>query len=265
MNVSSSGQWTITPTATFTASIKMWGAAGGGRSGSAEYSGLTVYGGAGGYSYGTMSFVQGQSYVMTVGQGGYLTGSENGTRTIGGGGYGRRAGGHLNSIGGGLSGLFRTSYTQANSVLIAGGGGGSGHSIYNQSSLFSPAGGGSSGQNNSETSQGGGSGSQTAGGAPSVYNGALAGTGLLGGLGSTGGASFNGGISGGGGGYFGGGGGNAGHAGAGSGYVNTTYIWSGSTIVGNNQTPGNSSDVERGSSGGGRAGATGYDGRVIIS
>lgn len=70
LNVSSSGIWTLTPNIDFTASVKMWGAGGSGRSGSYEYSGKVSCGGAGGYTYGTMSFVKDQTYILVVGQGG---------------------------------------------------------------------------------------------------------------------------------------------------------------------------------------------------
>ena len=263
LNVSSSGIWTLTPNIDFTASVKMWGAGGSGRSGSYEYSGEVGCGGAGGYTYGTMSFVKDQTYILVVGQGGYLTGSANGTRTIGGGGYGRRATGVMNGIGGGLSGIFQGSYSHANSVMVAGGGAAAGHAAYNGGNYFAPAGGGLSGQGTTERFQAGQSGTQLAGGAPAAYNDGTSGSMLLGGLGSIGG-TFRYGIPGAGSGYYGGGGGNAGHAGAGSGFISGTVV-GGATVAGTNITPANYSDPLRGNSGQGGSGSSGNDGRVIIS
>jgi len=241
----------------------MWGGGGSGRSGSNEYSGLVSVGGAGGYTYGTMSFVKDQPYTVVVGQSGYLTGSANGTRTIGGGGYGRRATGVMNGIGGGLSGIFQGSYSHANSVMVAGGGAAAGHAAYNGGNYFAPAGGGLSGQGTTERNQAGQSGTQLAGGAPSAYNDGTSGSMLLGGLGSTG-ATFGYGIPGAGSGYYGGGGGNAGHAGAGSGFISGTVV-GGATVAGTNITPANYSDPLRGNSGQGGSGSSGTNGRVIIS
>lgn len=263
LNVSSSGTWTLTPNIDFTASVKMWGAGGSGRSGSHEYSGKVSCGGAGGYTYGTMSFVKDQTYILVVGQGGYLTGSANGTRTTGGGGYGRRAAGVMNGIAGGLSGIFNGTYSHSNSIMVAGGGAAAGHGVFNVDNYFAPAGGGSSGQGNSEINQAGQPGTQVAGGASAVYNKADAGSTLLGGLGSTGG-TFRYGIPGGGGGYYGGGGGNAGHGGAGSGFVSGS-VSGGGTITGTNLTPPNYSDPHRGNAGQGGSGSSGTNGRVIIA
>lgn len=263
INVSSSGQWTITPTSNFTASIKMWGAGGCARTLAEMKGSRIITGGAGGYSYGTMSFVKDTSYVMVVGQHG-VTGVQS--YTTGGGGYGRTS---VVGQGGGLSGLFIGSYTHGNSVLIAGGGAGAGgNSSYgNGGTCMSPAGGGLSGQNNStDAQQGGGSGSQSSGGVPSTYNNATSGSALAGGLGSYGGASNYGGNSGGGGGYYGGGGANVGVPGAGSGFVHSTIISNGGTITGNYFTPANSSDAQRGQSGRGGSGSiASTDGRIIIS
>ena len=247
INISSSGQWTIIPTSTFSATVKMWGAAG-----ARAY--VDYKGGGGGYSAGTASFHSDTSYVIVVGAGGNTVASGIvAGYTIGGGGYGRSST-RSNPQGGGLSGIFAASYTQNNSILVAGGGGGAGFSSIGTG----PGGGlvgGNSGIYGEYTASGG---TQTAGGQPS-YTGTAGGA-LLGGLGSTG-ANRSGG---GGGGYYGGGSGANGAGG--SGYINTEYVSNGITNVGNNATPANPTDIDRKSSGENiGTNMFGNDGRVIIS
>lgn len=246
INISSSGQWTITPTSDFTAKVKMWGAAG------ATDCPFGLDGGAGGYSAGTASLHSSNSYIIVVGGGGQRANSGVTLGyTVGGGGYGRSSS-RGSPQGGGLSGIFQTSYNQGNSILIAGGGGGSG---FDQGG----AGGGSSGQSGNPyggyTATGG---TQSAGGQPTHTG--TAGTPLLGGLGAYGSTR----TGGGGGGYFGGGGGVC--AAGGSGYINNSTVSNGVTTAGNRSVPANAADPDRGSSGE-RTGTNtfGNDGRVIIS
>ena len=158
--------------------VKVWGAAGGG--GTSYYS---TYGGPGGFGYGTVHFgglsgPGGYSATSTtlkvmVGAGGGR--NTVGERTIYGhvgvhstnykGGWGSNAGN-----GGGLTGLFDSTITQANSIIIAGGGGGSGQ-INNQRvhGAGGPGGGvnqnGSQGYDNPDSQQAfGRGGTTTAGG-----------------------------------------------------------------------------------------------------
>lgn len=259
INIGSYGTWTITPNSTFTASVKMWGA---GASGF-NYPGLLAYGGSSGFSSGSVQFQSGSSYILTVGQGGSVVTGTSGPLTTGGGGYGRDTGYATNPRGGGLSGVFLTSYTQANAIMIAGGGGAA--AIGNNTA---GSGGGSSGQDSNAQHQGNGyGGTQVAGGGANnggTSNG-TAGTALVGGLGST----YSGaGTGAGGGGYFGGGGGT--YAGAGgSGYIKGTVIngvtVAGVTVRNVSTTPGNSADAERGGAGsGGYNASAGSNGRIII-
>ena len=245
LNISASGTYTITPTNSFLANVRMWG--GGGGSGSQGGSG-----GGGGSSVGTVRFSVGVSHILVIGQGGRA--GAGGTTTTGGGGSGdvNRGGG------GGYSGIFRTSLSQANAVLMSGGGGGAGGGT---GSSGAGAGGGSSGQNgnNGINIQPGG-GTQIAGGA--VAGAGSAGSALTGANG----------LSGGGGGYFGGASGGdqsayAPGAGGGSGYINATYVTSAITYTGNLTAPGNSSDTQRGTSGDARSGSsgTGNDGRIYMN
>ena len=248
MNISSSGQWTITPTSNFTAKVKMWGASGAGYG-----TGNTGYSGAGGYSSGTASFVAGVPYILVVGAGG-IRQSGTGTPVIGGGGYMYYAAfAYPNGSpqGGGMSGIFSGSYVQNRSIIIAGGGGSK------VAGYDAGAGGGLVGQTGTYTSPGAG-GTQIAGGTGTYSGTALRGAGC-----PTSG-NYN---SAGGGGYFGGGaGGSVSTAGGGSGYIHPTVISNGYTVAGSYGTPGNSSDPDRGESGTGlRGGCEGVNGRVIIS
>lgn len=95
--------------------VKAWGG-GGGVDGIAN----TAYvdGGTGGYTYGTLPVVAGQTYIIVVGSRGITT-----TGSYLGGGSGG-TGSFFDGSGGGLSGIFLSSISQANARLIAGGGGG---------------------------------------------------------------------------------------------------------------------------------------------
>ena len=233
--------YTITPASTMNINAKMWGA-GGSTTGN-------LAGGAGGYASGTIALTGGTSYKIRVG-------SETGG---GSGGSGS---------GGGYSGIFVTSETHANSVMIAGGGGG-GCSQYSVSQVPG-AGGGSSGQSGGyQGTSGGQGGTQSAGGAGSAEGtnrAGTAGSALTGGVGNSAG-SYGGG--GGGSGYYGGGGGssrvggdggNSGMGGGGSGYIGHSSVSNGVSTAGNQGTPGNSSDSDRGT-----AGNPAVAGKVVIS
>ena len=76
---------------------------------------------------------------------------------------------------------------------------------------------------------------------------------------------------GGGGGYYGGGGGGSGDTnghggGGGSSFIDHTRVIAGSTLGGTDEVPGNNADPNRGVAGnGGNAGASGTDGKFIIT
>lgn len=193
------------PTGCTTATFTAWGAGGGIYSSSAAA-------GPGGHATGTHTASGGTQYVVVVGGKGQ---NRQGTAIQGGGG-------------GGYSGVFLSSVSQANALLVAGGGGGAGAGG-GCSSGQAGAGGGNAGQAGTGTYAGnypGGGGTQSSGGAGGTggdgANGG-AGTALQGGGGGGGGSgSFSAGgyggggaagrvvgAGGGGGGYYGGGGGGA--------------------------------------------------------
>jgi hypothetical protein len=269
LNIGTTGEYTITAQRDVTVTAKMWGA--GGARGWNYTQGISSTsnqgpGGGGGYTTATVVLRAGTSYVIQCGQGGARTTSTtptNATYLAGGNG---RSGGNGGAQGGGYSGIFRTSVSQANALIMAGGGGGGGDSAYSGSNTR--AGGGSSGQGSLDSwqSQWGGPGTASAGGQAGFYNSPTAGAALQGGRGQT--ADTGASLSGGGGGYFGGGGGNVGGGGGGSGWVKTDAdVSSGSTTTGNEDTPANSGDPDRNGAGrGGNATSnTGADGRVILS
>lgn len=245
LNISTYGTYTITPNNTSVVNVKMWG--GGGSSGTQNGTG-----GGGGYSTGSVSLTSGVSHILVIGQGG-----GNGAQAaLGGGGLGDVYRGN----GGGYSGIFRSSQTHGNVVLMAGGGGGAGGG---SGSYAAGAGGGTTGQaGNAGTGAQPGGGTQSAGGAGTGASGSASGSALTGANG----------LSGGGGGYYGGasGGDNGPYApgaGGGSGYINATYVTNGTTTTGSGSTPANSSDGGRGTSGNGRIASVGVgiDGRIIIT
>ena len=234
------GEYWLLPSTTFTADLKMWGAAGStssdgvAGSGTDTDAGLSAWSGFGGYTYARMEFTAGQYYTIIVGQGGaFGTGSGNShgaPASFGGGGHAGRAnnGGHQHGrgAGGGLTGIFLgkefsdVHATHNAALLIAGGGGGG----------YGQQGGGGSGGGTTGTgsgaSRGGGGASQSAGGAAgggSYGSGTKsAGDKIFGGSSSNRTGVYS--PSGGGGGYYGGGSGApnnyaGGPGGGGSGYV----------------------------------------------
>lgn len=151
-------------------------------------------GGAGGKATGRFTFLNDRVYKLQVGAKG-ARGSTSGGGFPGGGKGGQGAGKGGN--GGGYTGLFNTSTTQANAILIAAGGGGG-----SNDPAVGGSGGGTSGTDGANGNRAGKAGTQSAGGA----GGFAAGQGAT--AGSAGSALQGGeGAAGGGGGYYGGGGG----------------------------------------------------------
>jgi hypothetical protein len=263
LTLTGSGAWTIAPITNFNTTVKMWGA--GGARGYSYRDSITSTndqgaGGAGGYSTANIAIQNGNSYIVQVGQGGIRTNTASSGATYLAGGVQGSYGG---TQGGGYSGIFITSVSQANALLMAGGGGGGGQGGFSSNA---GAGGGSSGQDSAGSNQGGGGGSQSAGGGAAAYNSPTVGSALTGGLGKT--ASGEASLGGGGGGYWGGGGGNVGGGGGGSGRIGTNAsVTSGTTTAGAADVPGNSSDADRGGAGrGGNATSnSGADGKIIIT
>lgn len=102
--------------------VKMWGPGGG----TGSYSGAGG-GGPGGFTTGLLSVTPGEVLQLVVGSGGKKpTANNGGPGGLGGwpgGGFGT-AGDASGGGGGGFTGIFNTSMTQANALMIAGGGGG---------------------------------------------------------------------------------------------------------------------------------------------
>ena len=228
----------------------LWGGGGGGGYNAGA-------GGGGGAAYAKFKPVSTALYSIVVGGGGLAraAGAGPGAAVPGGGGLAGSLG--YGGQGGGYSGIFLSSASQANAILIAGGGGGA-----SWESANGGAGGGANGAAGGAGSlAGGGGGTQSAGGA-----GYSSGSALQGGQPTDG---DSGGGGGGGGGYFGGGAGtnnNPGSAGGGgSGYASTALVTSQVLTAGSGQTPGDSSNSLRGSYGNGGSGTgAGTQGVVII-
>ena len=191
-------------------------------------------GGRGGLSVGTITLLEGQSYILNVGERGEDTNNVTGADGSGGWPGGGDGGFAENGGGGGYTGLFLSSVSQENSLLIAGGGGGS--STGNDASFGGDGGGLTGGDGASWGNEGqmGLGGSQIDGGTGSGGN---PGSPLQGG-----GGIANGGA--GGGGYWGGGAGryrsNApgldSAGGGGSGHINDSLVSDATTTVGEGST-----------------------------
>lgn len=280
LNLTTAGTWTITPTVSFYAMAKVWGAAGGGAANSAA-------GGGGGYAAGRVYFQNATAYAIVVGSGGqYSSTSSGGAGGTGAGNGG--TGGNGSAIsgaggGGAGSGIFQpNTISQANAILIGGGGGGAGSSGY-----AGGAGGGTTGDNGIGWSDGSGvffgtGATQSAVGAGSTANytsegdRGSAGSGMNGGSGGTGRngtvSAPRGGGGAGGGGYFGGGGGSGGGGAAGSGggssgrvSTNTSLVTNTTIVDGQGILPGNDTDSIRNSSSGlGVINANGGAGQIYI-
>ena len=217
----------------FSITTHIWGAGGGSGSPIGGPSG----GGAGGFSVGDFALTPGTTFKFVIG-------SSDATPTNPGqpSGHGANAG-----CGGGYSGVFTTSVSQANAVIMAGGGGGSGG---NDGGTMGSggAGGGATAQDGIAAGGYGDSpgdgGTQSAGGSGGTgSNDGAAGTALQGGAGGARGGSGAGG-GGGGSGYYGGGGGagqsaintGGGGGGGGSGYLHPSLITNGTTTTGSGKT-----------------------------
>jgi len=223
--------------------VELWGAGGGG-SGAGGWT-YGANGGGGGYSWGYLTgLTPGETLILIVGQGG----QNYGTTNMFGGGAPSSTNGADNRYGGGgggLTGIFRTSYTWANSLIIAGGGGGGGASRAGAGNIGGPGGGYAGQQGTSaydaKTAYAGLGGTQSAAGANATSDSANAG-GQQGQL--QGGSSRTNSYGGaGGGGYYGGSGGGYSESntmaggGGGSGYIHPTYITQGGILAGNGVTP----------------------------
>jgi len=189
----------------------IWGAGGGAGAPSGGN------GGAGGFTVGDLTLLQGTTYKFLVGNS-TGTPSDSGTPAGGGGNAG---------VGGGYSGVFTTSISQPNAIILAGGGGGAGGNDSGDHGNGG-GGGGSTGQdaNGSPISASDGhGGTQSAGGdaGPGNQGAGTAGTAL------TGGAGGPRGTNGGGGGGVAGGNTGAGGGGGGSGYLHPSLITNGTT------------------------------------
>ena len=206
-NFASDVEYTLTPLDSYRIQFILDGAGGGGVTGYGQ-------GGKGGKVTGEIYLSKGTSYKLVVGKAGAGTAAQNNEGGTGGGGtgwagYDRR---HAAGSGGGYTGVFDSSVSYANSLLIAGGGGGGGYWAGNSS--YSAAdggdGGGDIGQSGSQPVQNkqGGGGSQTAGGSAggSGQNQGQTGSALQGGnnsqanpgiAGGAGGGGYNGGCAGG--------------------------------------------------------------------
>jgi len=271
-----------------TVQVYAWGGGGaGGTIGGWTYG---SYGGAGGAAQGTLNISPDVSYPIVVGGGGTINSYSSDFKcAIGGGGCAsnNNADNRYCGGGGGYSGIFRSSVSQINALLIAGGGGGGG-SVWSTNgtttSQSGGAGGGASGQigyGQVDDSYKGKPGTQSAAGANTsgtyMYVAGTAGANIQGALqgGTTVSYSYGGG---GGGGYWGGSAGSYYYAspvypvhqmqggGGGSGHFNPAYVSSGLLTAGSGTTPGDSSNPLRGSAGnaGGYQG-NGSAGVVIIS
>ncbi|MGW2368505.1 hypothetical protein ACWCZ5_23355 [Streptomyces sp. NPDC001667] len=209
--------------------IKVWGAGGGGAGDTPDFVNAGRGGGGGGFSTGTAAVVPGQRLLVVVGQGGQARSS---ARTYGQGGAGSRSD-YPGGSGGGLSGVFRSSFAQAQALVIAGGGGG-GTGTRNPG-VGPGGGGGLSGSMAGRNARDGGPGTQTAGGVGGTGGVApgAAGAVLWGGNAGQNAGKYTMSGGGGGGGYWGGGGGVSqassndanqipGVGGGGSGYVAST-------------------------------------------
>ena len=233
--------WTV-PNGVIWIFAKLWGAGGGGGLPSGWVRGSP--GGGGGHSFGLIPVTPGETLYIVVGLGGQTTYPGGQTpRYGGGGGMYSDTDNNFCGSGGGYTGIFRTSVSQANALLIAGGGGGGGSSRYADGNWGGGGGGVNGQQGNSpydnRGTSGGGGGTQSAGGSAGATQATIgtAGSALTGGYGAS--NAYGGG---GGGGYYGGGGGGyyetytmAG-GGGGSGYVDSSITF-GQTIAALSQIP----------------------------
>ena len=265
----------VVPLGVSTVNVYMWGAGGGGNSGSHP----TNYGGAGAYVQGTLTVTPGETLTIIVGQGGsaITTNGAAAAATYGGGG-GVPSGGNStqNSSGGGRSAIQRSSAD----IVTAGGGGGSGMTnTASNPTGYTLAGGAatwtgtaSAGDYPPGTSTYAGQGGTTlAGGASGAsYNpNTVTNVGTSGSLYTGGTAGLYGG--GGGGGYYGGGGGNGGDGGyghgggGGSSYTTLLTNATGSNTTNGYTTPTTNSTYYLTNVGAGGTTGSGGNGLVVIA
>ena len=245
-NLTTSGRLLLASTGTYDISLNdasssgsslkvhIWGAGGG----AGTPLGGPGGGGAGGFTVGDYEILSGTTYK-------YVVGSSDGTP----GNPGQPAPGDGPAgDGGGYSGIFATSVSQPNAIMMAGGGGGTG---YNDGGTMGSGGGGGGATaqagyspNPDANNARGEGGTQSAGGTGGQgSNPAPDGAALQGGTGGVRGSSGAGG-GGGGSGYFGGGGGGGqtsinsggGGGGGGSGYLHPSIITNGTTTTASGAT-----------------------------
>ena len=248
-------EYTVTVDSPTAIDFKIWGAGGGMGVGPGRT------GGGGGAVTGSMTLLNGTTYVLSVGRGGWRStdsvptspGTNPGSQ--GGGGVGEphpSSGNYAAGVGGGYSAIFRSATkSQANTVVMAGGGGGGGYNGAGGAGGYPSgvAGGGPSGGGGG-TQSAGGSGGSGGGGSGQSGSALTGGYSVKGPLGAPGG--------GGGGGYYGGGGGGSsvadtgGGGGGGSNYQNPPYLTSVTQYSGSGTTAGNASDPDRGTAGNGQ-------------
>jgi len=231
-----SGNGTFVPITNGQVEVYTWG--GGGAGGTVGGWIYGAAGGAGAAARGVLNVSNGTSYAIVVGGGGGVNSYNGGSITCANGGGGcaswNNSDNRYGSGGGGYSGIFNTSVSQANALLIAAGGGGGGSSRAGTGNAGG-AGGGAFGQDgyspyDSKTAYAGKGGTQTAAGVDASCDSqnTTGGQGALQGgrakVNSYGGA--------GGGGYWGGSGGGyseantMGGGGGGSSYYNSTLVLS---------------------------------------
>jgi hypothetical protein len=250
-----------------TGKVEMFAWGGGGGGGTVGGWGYGSPGGGGGAAYGKFTLTPG-SYPVVVGGPGLVNGTtraEGGGGPVIGGGDNRYA-----SAGGGYTGLFLSSVSQANAILIAGGGGGGGSSRAGPGNSGG-AGGGFNGQDGQSTYDGkeafrGQGGTQLAAGGV-ISNSSDQQGALLGGR-STAGSGYGGA---GGGGYWGGSAGGYSESntmsggGGGSGFFNSNYISDVVLYTGDRTTPGFDNSPLRGTYGqGGFVATAGTQGVFIV-
>ncbi len=226
--LSTAGTYTVTPMGNFNITLKSWGGGGAGN------------GGTGGFAGGTVAATTSDTFVASL-------------PAKGGSGGSNLANGSTGWSGGAYAGVFRSSVSLANALVVAGGGGGAGG-----------AAGGSTGSNGWNTANCGVTmygfgGTQSAGGAAGTQadgavTAATPGAALTGGTGATMNNSVWSAGTGGGAGYYGGGGGAGGGscqgtAGGGSSFVALTLSSRLNSAGTSNTTPGNSADADRGTGG----------------
>jgi hypothetical protein len=282
-NIMKAGILASSGAAVSTYKIKIW--APGGGSGywfTAEASGV---GGSGSYVEAdfAVSYLSGKTLIILPGQGGYrganatsgpTAGVSSGNAYLNGGESRTQGDGASGGGGGGLCGVFLSSVTFANALVIAGSGGGAGA----QGTGQGRGGGGGDQNGDGDTNYRGMKGTTSGGGAASVIKGnggeaSNPGSALTGGRGDRDSYGINRSGGGGGAGYYGGGGGYQGGGGGGASFINgnalSSSITTGTTAESNRTTalpaPNNSDTYYTGTIGeGGVYYNNGGHGRIVI-